>query len=494
MGSGRRRRRSMRSALAESEDLLGAQAPRVELVPEGVDHPDADAVVEFAEACGIVLDPWQEYVLRRSLLRDGGRWAAFSVGLCVPRQNGKNGILEVRELAGPLVLGERLLVHSAHLADTSKEAFRRLDEILEANEWLSREVRHIWRTNGHEAIEFRGGARIRFRTRTKGGGRGFSGDFIAFDEAMILSETSLGSILPVVSAQPDPQIWYTGSAVDQSIHEDGVVFGRLRSRALAGKEPRLAYFEWSVEAESPSHVEDAVLTDPAAWAAANPALGIRIDPEYVAGERRELSARTFAVERLGVGDWPDPDGAASSVIPVEAWKALEDPKSVMVDPVCFAYDVSPDRSSSSICAAGVRADGLPHVEVVDRRAGTGWLPERLAELNETHKPSAVLCDGVGPAKSLLPELSALGVTVQTLAAGDHAAACGLIFDLVEQAKLRHLGQRELTAALRGAATRPLGDAWAWARKRSSADISPLVAGTIALWGVQTTQLSDVWIG
>ena len=42
---------------------------------------------------------------RASLLRRVGRWAAFTVGVCAPRQNGKNAILEVRELIGPLILG-----------------------------------------------------------------------------------------------------------------------------------------------------------------------------------------------------------------------------------------------------------------------------------------------------------------------------------------------------------------------------------------------------
>jgi hypothetical protein len=54
---------------------------------------------------------------------------------------------------------------------------------------------------------------------------------VIFDEAMFLPEVSMGSILPVISAQPDPQVWYMGSAVDQTIHEDGVSFagcGRVR--------------------------------------------------------------------------------------------------------------------------------------------------------------------------------------------------------------------------------------------------------------------------
>ena len=52
------------------------------------------------DALGVELDKWQWLVLRASLLRRGGKWAAFTVGVCAPRQNGKNAILEVRELVG----------------------------------------------------------------------------------------------------------------------------------------------------------------------------------------------------------------------------------------------------------------------------------------------------------------------------------------------------------------------------------------------------------
>src|SRR5262249_45070742 len=103
------------------------------------------------------------------------------------------------------------------------------------------QLRHIWRTNGKETIEFRGGRRIRFRTRTRGGGRGYADCRTAiFDEAMFLPEVAMGSMLPVISAAPDPQIWYTGSAVDQEIMGGAVVLGRGRVSALRRDAERLA--------------------------------------------------------------------------------------------------------------------------------------------------------------------------------------------------------------------------------------------------------------
>jgi phage terminase large subunit-like protein len=406
------------------------------------------------------------------------------VGVCAPRQNGKNGILEVRELVGARLLGEKLQIHSAHLADTSKEGFRRLDEVLEANEWLSKDVKHIWRTNGHESIEFRDGNRIRFRTRTRGGGRGFSGSPVILDEAMFLPEVSMGSILPVVSAQSDPQIWYTGSAVDQTIHEDGVAFSRLRDRALKGSDDRLAFSEWSFEADDPGLVHDEVINDPAVWAAANPALGIRITPEYIHQEIGELEGRTFAVERLCVGDWPDPQ-LQRSVIDMLQWGTLTDSTSAIADGLVFAFDVSPDRQFASVSVAGRRADGFGHVEMTDRREGTDWIVERLTELNVRHKPERVVFDAVGPAGSLEDELRKAGVPVEAVTTEEHADACGMFYDAVANGELRHLGQPELRNALKGAKTRALGDRWAWSRRNSGVDITPLVSSTLAHWGSAT---------
>ncbi len=469
--------------------IKGSQVARIELVPQGEDHPEWPAVVDLMDELGVALDEWQTRVLRSSLLRNRGSWAAFEVGVCAPRQNGKNGILEVRELAGPLVLGEKLLIHTAHLADTSKEAFRRLDDLIDASEWLSRQVKHIWRTNGHESIEFRDGRRIRFRTRTRGGGRGFSGSPVFFDESMFLPEVSMGSILPVISAQPDPQVWYTGSAVDQEIHDDGIVFARLRERAIRG-DKRLAYFEWSLDAASPDEVSEDETKDPASWAKTNPALGVRIAPSYVEVEREALAARTFAVERLGVGDWPRTDGLGHMVIPLDRWLELGVADAVTLEPpVCFTFDVTPDRRRCAIAVVGKRTDGFVQGEIVEHKGGTGWVCDELVALAERHRPMAIVCDEASPASSLVPELEQAGLEITTVTGPIHAQACGLFFDAVDQGTFRHRGDPRLTSAIKGAVKRPLGERWAWSRKNSSVDISPLVAVTLGVGYVLTHEVA-----
>jgi hypothetical protein len=440
-----------------------------------------EAVALCRDVAGLKLDPWQERVFTAALgERSDGKWAAFEVGVAVSRQNGKGGLLEARELAGLFLFGERLIVHSSHQFDTSLEAFRRLLGLIEDAPELSRRVKRVSRSHGEEGIELKGGQRIRFRTRTKGGGRGFTGDLLILDEAMFLPETAIGALLPTLSARPNPQVWYTGSAVDQLVHPDGVVFARIRERGMAGGDPSLAYFEWSADWDDPDQVPDVELDDPAVWAAANPALGIRISEEHVGRERRSMDPRTFAVERLGVGDWPRTDGLGEVVIDPAVWRALEDPDSQIEGPLWFAFDVTPSRSRGSVAVAGRRADGLWHVELVDRRAGAGWIVDRVAELKAKHHPAGVVCDQAGPAASLVAELERRGVRVSVTSSRGMARACGTLFDAVSEGRLRHMGGDELAAAVHGAAKRTLGDAWAWSRKTSRSDISPLVAVTLAL--------------
>jgi len=470
-------------------------APRFCWVPPHTDSRGEEAV-EFCREHGLVLDEWQALVLKDSLnLRADGRWAAFEVGVNVSRQNGKGGIIEGRELTGIFLFGERLITHSAHQFDTSMEAFMRMEEILEESD-LHKQLKPkggVVRSHGAEGFVFESGQRIRYRTRTKGGGRGFSGDCLILDEDMILPEFSIGALLPTLSAKSitgNPQVWYLGSAVDQQVHEDGVVAARIRERGIRGYDPSLAYFEWSApqpkekEVWVPDQVDDEYLETPENWRLANPALGIRISEEHVENELRSMGRRTFAVERLGIGDWPATDANA---LAIEGWEDLEDPDSVLVDPVCLAFDVSPDRAWASIGAAGARPDGLAHIEVIENRRGTGWVVARLVELRNNHRPLAIIGDGASPASALIPALEEAGVEVLKASARDQADACGVIFDYAKDAKLRHLGTKELRDALKGAAKRPLGDAWAWSRKNSTVDISPLVACTLALWGFSTHQ-------
>lgn len=452
--------------------------PRICHVPE-YDRSLGQEVIELGRSVGLIADAHQEFVIEHGCgVKKDGSWAAFEVGLCEPRQNGKGGILELRELAGMFLFPEKLLVHSAHEFRTSTEHFLRLQDLIEEAD-LQKKLKRIVRGHGEEGFELKDGTRMHFRTRTKKGGRGFSADFLALDEAMIISEAMHGALLPTLRARSNPQVWLAGSAVDQEIHEYGIVFSRVRERALEGRDQSLAYFEWSVDLSDPEALTPEMAMDEELWAQSNPALDVRISREHMRKEREALDLRTFAVELLGIGDWPRTDGTRLSPILPAEWDALIDILSVLRDPIVLAYDVSPERRCS-VAAAGKNQNDQWHVEIVAQWPGTKWLPSKLAEFVDEHEPLAVVCDGYGPAASMVGKVMQAGVEVDTKTSEEHARACGQIVDAVSQQTLRHLGSKELENAVRGAAIRPLGDRWAWNRKSSAVDISPLVAATLAL--------------
>lgn len=431
-----------------------------------------DEAVEFCTSIGLYLDPWQRHVVRESLgERRDGTYAAFEVGLLVPRQNGKGAVLEARELAGLFLFGEGLILHSAHEFKTAQEAFRRVLFHVENNDELNKRVKRVRTSHGEEGIELKTGARLRFVARSTGSGRGFSGDTVILDEAYNLASEGMSALLPTLSARPNPQIWYTSSAGMSTSDQ----LRRVRERGLAGESKRLAYFEWSAPA-------DVDLDSREAWAQANPALGIRIGEEFVESERDAMDDTGFARERLGI--WFDP--SAQMVIDGRRWAELADPESTLAGPLVFAVDANPERSGAAIAVAGRRADGLGHVEVVETRSGTGWVVQRIADLHVRHKPRAWLLDPASAAGAWIPALQERGIEPVLVTGREMAQACGALYeDVVENAALRHLDQPQLNAALSGARKRPLGDAWGWHRRNSDVDISPLVAATLAWHGVAT---------
>ena len=474
--------------------LRGAQEPRLRTVPDYVSTAGPEAI-ELCALAGLELDPWEQLVLTDMLgERADGKWACYEFGLVVPRQNGKGACLEARELTGLFLLGEQLLIHSAHEQATSSEHFRRLLNLIEGVPEFDRRVLKTVKGKGSEAIELRGGQRIFFKTRTQDGGRGLTGDFVALDEAMKLRQATMSSLVPTMAARSisgNPQLAYAGSAVDAEKDEHGVVLARVRERAIKGDSGRLGYHEYSCEGDDPSAVSEGVAGNPEQWAQANPGLGIRISLEYIADERGALDDRSFAVERLGIGEWPDTSEEAGRVISREAWLAVActDESKWIVGPKTFAVDVNPDRTWGSIGVAGQRDDNLWHVAVVDRRRGTGWIVDCCRGIQDDYPESQFVLDKRGPAANLIEDLRDAGINVLEADAGDYAKACSGFFDAVANTTLRYPEpQPELDAAVADARTQPLGDAWKWSRKNStSADITPLVACTLALWGAMNTE-------
>lgn len=449
--------------------LRGVQVPRVSCWPSYVSSAGREAL-DLARSVGLWLDPWQAFVLEHGLgERADGKWSAFEVGLVVSRQNGKGAVLEARELAGLFLFGEQLILHSAHEFKTAQEAFRRVLGWIEGKDALRKRVKRVRTSHGEEGVELTNGARLRFVARSTGSGRGFSGDCVILDEAYNLGGDAMAALLPTLSARQNPQLWYASSAGMESSEQ----LLRVHERGVEGVSPRLAYFEWSADPGLP-------LDSKEAWAQANPALGIRIAEEFVESERAALGDWEFSRERLGY--WPESGGV--HVIDPAVWAGLADADSQAVGSVVFAAAANPEHSRASIGVAGRRSDGDFHVEVIDCRDGSAWVPGRLAELvDRWGPPVGPLVDPAGPGGAWLTALAELRVVPELVTGREMAQACGAFYDgVTERGDVRHLNQPELNAALAGAKQRVMGDVWVWHRRDSTVDVSPLEAGSLALHG------------
>jgi hypothetical protein len=92
--------------------------------------------------------------------------------------------------------------------------------------------------------------------------------------------------------------------------------------------------------------------------------------------------------------------------------------------------------------------------------------------------------GGSAAESLVPEIEALGIKVNVLTPAKVAAACQLLLTKVKSLGVHHIGQPQLDDAALEAQKRDIGDGgWAFGRRKSSVDITPLYATLLPLWAV-----------
>jgi hypothetical protein len=523
--------------------LLGSQMPRLYKLPDrhtervpdcpmcelegaeghghGCGEHIAEEALEWAKGFGYDLDPWQQWCIRHMMSRKpNGKWAARNNVLIVPRQNGKGTILEVRELVGLFLLEEELIIHTSHQLKTSLNHLLRLKTVIQEYPVLDRKVSNIREGNGKEAIILkpkkilimgsdskyvtrRRSSKLEFHARSGSAtSRGFSCDFLVYDEAMILSDEQVGASLPTMSARPNPQIAYTASAAleDETV---SVQLAKMRLNMRKGR-PNLFGAEWSVNPHDEGCARDEAKgrksnyfitcpkhddrDDPRAWARANPAMGYRISLEFTQDELDNMPDRKFDIERLGIGNWPS-DEEPWITISQPAWKVLvnEDP-GFPTPPVVFAFDVAEDGESATIACAWEHKQKRIVLEIPPdgSRQGTKWVIGRLDKAYKKWRPLAIAVPKSGPGAGLLDDaVRKWGDRVYPVGPGEEAAAFAFFMQQVKDKRLWHFGEEKaatLWHAVGRADTRVVGDGGkAWCRRDSESDISPITAATLAAY-------------
>lgn len=426
--------------------------------------------------------PWQQYVADVALEVDPatGRLAYQEIGLTVPRQSGKTtlwlALMVHRALGfGPPTGPRQNILYTAQTRNDARKKFE--DEHVTALDGSS--LRKLFRTrmtNGSEAILWRNGSKHAITSTTEKAGHGETLDMGVVDEAFSQVDDRVEQAMkPAMVTRRNAQFGWTSTAgTAASLYLlSKVELGRAVVENDLSK--GLCFFEWAADpAADPA--------DPATWESCMPAYGLTALPEAVENFQRTMKANEFRRAFLNIADT---EAGPERVIDAVTWQNLADTSSTVPGVVAFAADMAPDRRSAAIAVAGARQDGRMHVAIVKAGRGVDWVVPELVKLSEEASPCVVVVDAAGPAGSLIAPLDRAGIEVYKPSAREAAQACGQFYDAATSDALRHRDQPELNAALDGAARRPLGDAWAWARKTSSSDISPLVAATLALFGHAT---------
>lgn len=467
------------------------------------------------------LDAWQELVLQSALgERTDGSWAAQRVGLSVPRQNGKSQLMVARALAGALIFGEKKIIISAHQADTARESFAKLVELLDAdgNEWLRSRLdpKHgrdgVMSAFARESVKFKNGAQIQFKARTLAGGRGFSSDCLLLDEAQRLNQAAWVSINSTMSARPNPQVWLLGTP--PTPEDDGAVFESVRVSAMEGVSNTSAWLEWSLDADHPVYLaaRAALVSAPRTWTPevveacwwSNPAWNTRINDEVVQGEFETYTPEQFALDRLGM--WAS-ELRASRLITSDEWRSTDTtvaPEGIRSFGVAFNLDG--DRMA--LAGSVKHGDGV-HVEVVDAMTGeieagveslADWLFDRWKQV------AMIAISGQSGSAALEQALLDRGVPqrmIHVLSAPEVFAANGMFYDAVKDsaAAVRrgetpqvthpagkptdHL-ERSVAVCDKKLASKITGS-WRWSPTVDDGDETPIEAVSFAHWASRTSK-------
>lgn len=355
------------------EPRRGCQTPSRSVVLPYTETKGQEAI-DLYNSTGRTAQEWQEIQMYDILaVNDDGLWVHTKYGYAVPRRNGKNEIVAMREMYG-LENGEKIL-HTAHRTTTSASASRRLAALLNAAGYT--EVARIKKGEtydrhytyskqlGLECITIlgEGGGNCSFRTRSSKGGLGEGFDLLVVDEAQEYQDSEESALKYVVSDSANPQTIFCGTPPTPV--SSGTVFLKLRNSALQGESRNTGWAEWSVDQQTDPYNRDA-------WYETNPSLGTILTERKILDEIGTDDI-DFNIQRLGL--WLRYN--QKSAISKAEWNELEVGKlPKLIGKLFVGIKYGRDNDSVAMSIAVKTKDGKIFVEAIDCRpvrSGDGWL-------------------------------------------------------------------------------------------------------------------------
>jgi hypothetical protein len=114
---------------------------------------------------------------------------------------------------------------------------------------------------------------------------------------------------------------------------------------------------------------------------------------------------------------------------------------------------------------------------------------KLQEVLERYRGAKVIVDRSAWAASLADDIRAADIAVHETNAAEVSTAAGQFLEATLEQKFFHRDDPRLSAAMEGSRQRPIGERWGWDRKLPTVDVSPLIAASLALWGLKTFKLA-----
>lgn len=450
---------------------LGRQTPTTSLILPYTESFGQEAI-DLYNTTGRTAQEWQELMCYDILaINDDGLYTHTKFGYSVPRRNGKNEVVVMREMYG-LMKGERIL-HTAHRTTTTHSAWERLLNMVEKTDL---QIESTFKAFGKEHIFLTNGGRIEFRTRTSKGGLGEGFDLLVIDEAQEYQDDQETALKYVVSDSQNPQTIFCGTP--PTAVSSGTVFTKLRKNALEGKTKNTGWAEWSVENMSDVH-------DVELWYDTNPSLGTVLTERKIEDEigTDEID---FNIQRLGL--WIRYN--QKSAISENEWNSLQvDILPKLKGKLFVGIKYGNDGANVSMSIAVKTDDERIFVECIDCqsvRNGNYWIINFLKKANV----QSVVIDGANGQSILSKEMKEYKLKKPILPTVKEVIEANSLFQLGLSSKIIcHKGQPSLKNIVTNCEKRAIGTNGGFGYKsiKEGADSSLLDSVIFAYWSCSTAK-------
>lgn len=463
-----------------NEKRYGRQEPTVgfTLAYDKTKGPDA---IDLYEKSGRTAMDWQKNLIYDMLAYgDDELWTHTRCGYSVPRQNGKNEVVAIRELYA-IMNGQRVL-HTAHRTSTSRAAWERLTTILDAmgigEKCADNPTGYrSGKSKGQEFVEMSeeyGGGKINFRTRTTTGGLGETYDLLIIDEAQEYQDDQDSALKYTIASSDNPQTIYLGTP--PTPYSSGTLFVKLRKDILTGKRKNSMWAEWAVEQQTD-------VNDTDAWYETNPSLGHKLTERAIEDEIGEDTV-DFNIQRLGL--WIEYN--LQSAITKNEWnETLINKLPNLTGHLCVGVKYGKDGMNISMSVACKTTDGRTFHETLGcrpTREGNDWIIAFLKSIEGRY--SKVVMDGSQGREAMTLALKDAKLKpMHGITAGEFISANAKFETALYRKEICHMEQPAVTQIVTNCEKRAIGSSGGFGYKsiKLGADIGILDSIILAVWGV-----------